>query len=121
MLVVDQVVPGGPADGHIEPGDVIMRVQGELVTTFIPVEAVLDSNVGSEVELQIERGGKAITTTLSVRDLHSISPSCFLEVSGAVFHPLSYQQAKNHSLPVGGNVMQQDNIWEKLNICCKRI
>jgi len=27
-----------------------------------------------------------------VQDLHSITPDHFLEVSGAVIHPLSYQQ-----------------------------
>jgi len=27
-----------------------------------------------------------------VQDLHSITPDYFLEVSGAVIHPLSYQQ-----------------------------
>lgn len=29
---------------------------------------------------------------LQVQDLHSITPDYFLEVSGAVVHPLSYQQ-----------------------------
>lgn len=29
---------------------------------------------------------------LQVQDLHSITPDSFLEVSGAVIHPLSYQQ-----------------------------
>lgn len=29
---------------------------------------------------------------LQVQDLHSITPDYFLEVSGAVIHPLSYQQ-----------------------------
>ncbi|KAG4923412.1 hypothetical protein JHK87_048952 [Glycine soja] len=56
MLVVDSVVPGGPGYKHLEPGDVVVRVNGE------------------------------------VQDLHSITPDYFLEVSGAVIHPLSYQQ-----------------------------
>ncbi|XWS30802.1 hypothetical protein CRYUN_Cryun23aG0021300 [Craigia yunnanensis] len=52
MLVVDSVVPGGPAHNHLEPGDVLVRVNGE------------------------------------VQDLHSITPAHFLEVSGAVIHPV---------------------------------
>lgn len=33
---------------------------------------------------------------LQVQDLHSITPNYFLEVSGAVIHPLSYQQVRNY-------------------------
>ena len=32
------------------------------------------------------------TYSLQVQDLHSITPDSFLEVSGGVIHPLSYQQ-----------------------------
>lgn len=33
-----------------------------------------------------------LPTPFQVQDLHSITPSYFLEVSGAIIHPLSYQQ-----------------------------
>ncbi|VFQ70275.1 unnamed protein product [Cuscuta campestris] len=36
-----------------------------------------------------------------IQDLHSITPDHFLEVSGAVIHPLSYQQARNFNFPCG--------------------
>ncbi|MCI36398.1 protease Do-like 7, partial [Trifolium medium] len=29
MLVVEFVVPGGPVDKHLEPGDVLVRVNGQ--------------------------------------------------------------------------------------------
>ncbi|MQL80203.1 hypothetical protein Taro_012646 [Colocasia esculenta] len=94
MLVVDSVVPGGPAHKHLEPGDVLVRVNGEVVTQFLKLETILDDSVKAEVELEIERGG----TSMKVQDLHSITPDYFLEVSGAVIHPLSYQQARNFLL-----------------------
>ncbi|WJX38263.1 hypothetical protein P8452_25946 [Trifolium repens] len=65
MLVVESVVPGGPGDKHLEPGDVLVRVNGQ------------------------------------VQDLHSITPNYFLEVSGAVIHPLSYMQARNFRFHCG--------------------
>ncbi|GAB4827970.1 Protease Do-like 7 [Ancistrocladus abbreviatus] len=37
----------------------------------------------------------------AVQDLHSITPDNFLEVSGAVIHPLSYQQARNFHFNCG--------------------
>ena len=32
MLVVNEVLPGGPADGTLQPGDVLVRVNGKLVS-----------------------------------------------------------------------------------------
>ncbi|XP_030461148.1 protease Do-like 7 isoform X2 [Syzygium oleosum] len=95
MLVVDSVVPGGPAHKHLEPGDVLIRVNGEVITQFLKMETLLDDSVDHKIELLIERGGIPATVNLLVQDLHSITPDHFLEVSGAVIHPLSYQQARN--------------------------
>ncbi|KAL2241442.1 protease Do-like 7 [Sesamum indicum] len=101
MLVVDSVVPGGPAHKHLEPGDVLVRLNGEVTTQFLKMENLLDDNVNHKVELQIERGGKFLTMDLTVQDLHSITPDHFLEVGGAVIHPLSYQQARNFHFQCG--------------------
>ncbi|KAL0332427.1 UNVERIFIED_CONTAM: Protease Do-like 7 [Sesamum calycinum] len=101
MLVVDSVVPGGPAHKHLEPGDVLVRLNGEVTTQFLKMETLLDDNVNHKVELQIERGGKSLTMNLTVQDLHSITPDHFLEVGGAVIHPLSYQQARNFHFQCG--------------------
>ncbi|XP_047267779.1 protease Do-like 7 isoform X6 [Capsicum annuum] len=101
MLVVDSVVPGGPAHNHLEPGDVLIRMNGEVVTQFLKMETLLDDSVEQKIELQIERGGTPLTVNLLVQDLHSITPDHFLEVSGAVIHPLSYQQARNFRFNCG--------------------
>ncbi|CAK9182064.1 unnamed protein product, partial [Ilex paraguariensis] len=92
MLVVDSVVPGGPAHKHLEPGDVLVRMNGEVITQFLKTESLLDDSIDQKVELQIERGGTTLTFDLVVQNLHSITPDYFLEVSGAVIQPLSYQQ-----------------------------
>ncbi|KAF7136588.1 hypothetical protein RHSIM_Rhsim08G0086100 [Rhododendron simsii] len=101
MLVVDSVVPGGPAHNLLEPGDVLVRVNGNVNTQFLKLETLLDDSVGRKIELQIERGGTPLTVDLMVQDLHSITPDHFLEVSGAVIHPLSYQQARNFRFNCG--------------------
>ena len=46
MLVVNQVIPGGTADGQLQVGDILVKVQGEYVTEFVPLDAVLDDSVG---------------------------------------------------------------------------
>ncbi|CAN1228030.1 Protease Do-like 7 [Linum perenne] len=101
MLVVDSAVPGGPAHTQLEPGDMLVRVNGEVMTQFLKLETLLDDSVGKVIELQIERGGTSFTVNLVVQDLHSITPNYFLEVSGAVIHPLSYQQARNFRFHCG--------------------
>lgn len=102
MIVVHQTVPGGPGDGVLEPGDVIVRVDGELVNAFLPIEARLDERVGEAVMLDVERGGDGLRLEVRVEDLHAITPSSFLEFGGAVLNPLSYHQARNHGVPVAG-------------------
>ncbi|GFS36901.1 DegP protease 7 [Actinidia rufa] len=92
MLVVDSVVPGGPGHKLLEPGDVLVRINGDVITQFLKMETLFDDSVDQKIELQIERGGTPLTVELVVQDLHSITPDSFLEVSGGVIHPLSYQQ-----------------------------
>lgn len=101
MLVVDSVVPGGPAHKRLETGDVLVRVNGEVMTQFLKLETLLDDSVSQRIELQIERGGTPMTVDLVVQDLHSITPDHFLELSGGVLHPLSYQQARNFRFNCG--------------------
>ncbi len=102
MLVVWDVQPGSGSDAVLEPGDILVRVNGQLVTRFEPLEAVLDDSVGAEVELQLQRGGKLYTAKLKVDDLDSITPAAYLEIGDAVVHTLSYQEARAFHRPVAG-------------------
>ena len=52
------VLPKGPADGHLEPGDILIEVAGSLVTTFLPLEECLDDHVQQQVTLRMQRGGE---------------------------------------------------------------
>jgi len=102
MLVVWDVQPGSACDGVLEPGDILVRVNGQLVTRFDPLEADLDDSVGNSVELQLQRGGKIYTTRLKVDNLDAITPASFLEIGDAVVHTLSYQEARAFHRPING-------------------
>jgi S1-C subfamily serine protease len=102
MLVVEDVQPGSGADGVLEPGDVLVRVNGRLVTTFSPLEAVLDDKVGGAIELAFERGGKPFTVRQTVGDLYAVTPDAFVEIGDAVVHTLSWQMARHFHVPVRG-------------------
>jgi hypothetical protein len=102
MLVVEQVIPDSPADGKLEPGDILLRINGELVTEFVPLAAILDDNVGQDIAVELERGGEAIHHTLTVSNLHAITPAEFIEFGDAIVNNLSYQQSRHYNLPVRG-------------------
>lgn len=102
MLTVEQVIPGSPAADVLAPGDILIRVNGELVTRFVPLEALLDSHVGEEVDVLVERGGQRINAKIRVDDLHSITPDEYLEFGDAIVNRLSYQQARHYNRPAEG-------------------
>jgi S1-C subfamily serine protease len=102
LLAVEQVIPGSNAAGMLQPGDILVRVNGELVATFSELAAVLDRSVADEIRIGIERGGQSIEHAIVVDDLHSITPDEYLEYGDGVFHNLSYQQARHYYRPVEG-------------------
>lgn len=102
MLTIEQVIPQSPAAGKLAPGDILLRVNGDLVTEFVPLAAVLDNNVGEEIEVEVERGGKKVIENIFVTDLHAISPDEFLEFGDAIVNNLSYQQARHYNRSVIG-------------------
>jgi S1-C subfamily serine protease len=102
MLVVTEVLRGSPSENVLQPGDVLVKVNGKYVTQFEPLDDVVDSSVGGQVTLDLERGGKPISAKLPVGDLHSITPSAYAEFGDAVLNALSYQQARHFNVPVRG-------------------
>ncbi|EON65467.1 Pro-apoptotic serine protease NMA111 [Coniosporium apollinis CBS 100218] len=98
MLVAEVVLPKGPADQNLEEGDLLIKVNGELLTQFIRLDAILDSSVGGKIRLLVQRGGQDMEVELNVGDLHAITPDRFVSVAGAAFHDLSYQQARLYAI-----------------------
>ncbi|KAJ9052684.1 hypothetical protein DSO57_1031877 [Entomophthora muscae] len=102
MLVAEVIVPNGPSYTLLQNGDVLIAVNGEPLSSFVPLEDVLDSSVGCSVKLDIERGEKSLSFEIPVQDLHSITPSRYLQFSGASFNDLSYQLARSYCVPCQG-------------------
>ena len=102
MLTVDQVIPDSPAAGKLEPGDILVRVNGALISEFVPLASILDNEVGEIVMIEVERGGRSISEEIPVTDLHEISPDEFLEFGDSIVNDLSYQQARHYNRAVSG-------------------
>lgn len=102
MLVAEIVLPEGPSDSKLEEGDILLKVNGEILTQFVRLDDILDSSVDKTVKLSIQRGGEDMEVEITVGDLHAITPDRFVSVAGASFHDLSYQQARLYAVPVKG-------------------
>jgi S1-C subfamily serine protease len=102
MLVIREVLAKGPAGKNLQPGDILTHINDKLISTFLPLETLLDESVGEQVSVRVERGGEVIQSQLLVDDLHGLTPSRFIEVAGGIIHPLSYQKARHYSIPVEG-------------------
>jgi len=102
MLVVTEVLPGSPSEKVLQSGDILLKVNGRYVAQFEPLEEVLDSSVGGSIEIELERGGKAISAKLPVGDLHAITPAAYAEFGDAIVHTLSYQQARHYNVATRG-------------------
>ncbi|KAF2760032.1 nuclear serine protease HtrA2/Nma111, partial [Pseudovirgaria hyperparasitica] len=98
MLVAEVVLPKGPADKKLEEGDLLVKVNGQLLTQFVQLDSILDESVGGKVSLLVQRGGENISVEIDVGDLHAITPDRFVSVAGASFHDLSYQQGRLYAI-----------------------
>lgn len=102
MLVVSEVQPGSAAAQLLEPGDILLRVNGELVTTFEPLEQLLDDSVDQNITLQLRRGNQVRTAQLKVQDLNEITPDRYVSFGDGVVHALSWQMARHYNKPITG-------------------
>src|ERR1041384_4611865 len=69
-VVVDEIVPGSPADdAHIQKGDVIRKFDGHEVKSFTDLRnLVSQADLNKKVELEIVRGGKPMTVSTQIKE-----------------------------------------------------
>lgn len=102
MLVAEIILPEGPSHNKIQEGDVLIKVNDELITSFTRLDDIMDSSVGKSITLLLQRGSAEIEVQIEVGDLHTITPDRFVSVAGGSFHTLSYQQARLYGVACKG-------------------
>lgn len=102
LLVVHRLLRGTPAAERLRLGDILLRVDGQSIAAFVPLERQLDRSVGESVELTVLRRGETRKVTVPVADLHAMTPSAFVDIGGTTLHDVSYQLARNLDLPLRG-------------------
>ena len=102
MLVVSKIIKKSPIEKYLEPGDILLKINEIIVSNFIFLAEILDQNVNENITIEIERGGKNISFTVNVTNLHDITPSAYLTFGDAIFNNFSYQQARHYNRPLEG-------------------
>ncbi|HEX2586555.1 MAG TPA: PDZ domain-containing protein, partial [Steroidobacteraceae bacterium] len=102
MLVVNTVQPGSDAENKLQPGDILLRVNGDLVTTFEPLDRIMDDSVNKMIKIDIVRGSQTQSMELKVQDLYEITPDRYLSFGDAIVHTLSWQMARHMNREVSG-------------------
>ncbi len=107
MLTVGQVIPGGVADGKLEPGDILVSIDELLVTDFISLEDTLDQSIGQTLAVEIIRLGEALSISLEVTDLNALAPSQLFELGDSIIQDMSIQHARAMNLEQQGVVLMR--------------
>jgi S1-C subfamily serine protease len=102
MLVVEDAQPGSAADGVLAPGDILVAIDGKPIPEFFTLEDVLDSHVGQQINVEVQRGREILRHALGVQSLSAITADEYIEFGEAVVHTLSYQQARHFNVPIKG-------------------
>ncbi len=102
MLVVQEVLPGSPTEGELLPGDILVRVNGRLVTTFEPLADVLDAPSAAASRWKSSAAASGSNASSRCRTCTRSRRTEYLEFGDAVVHQLSYQMARHFNTPVRG-------------------
>jgi regulator of sigma E protease len=90
---VGVVIPGMPADGKLQPGDRILRVDGDDVTSFKEVQWIVAGRAGKPVTLSIERDGRPLEITVTPADQTEVRELDIVEHTGQIGFDPSFPAA----------------------------
>jgi PDZ domain-containing protein len=69
QITVGSTTPGLPADGVLEPGDVLVAVDGQKVTSAASLKQLVSAHpIGTAIDVTIERGAKRHVERLTTAD-----------------------------------------------------
>lgn len=82
VLYIEQVVPNTDAHEQLQPGDILLAIEGELVADLLTAEVMSQQ---PEIELTILRGGQVIDVTLVPSHLNGVGTQRIVSWAGAHF------------------------------------
>ncbi len=102
LLVVKSIIPDSSAASILEVGDILLAINKQPIAEFSALETSINYHVNNRINLSVLRRGETLSVSVRVDDLNTITPSAYLKFDGAIFHNLSYQQARHFNKPIKG-------------------
>ena len=62
---IGSVFPDRPADGKLEPGDVVTAIDGEPISTFYDLSRIVEDNPERALRFTVSRDGKSVEQTVT--------------------------------------------------------
>jgi regulator of sigma E protease len=62
---IGSVFPDRPADGKLEPGDIVTAIDGKPITTFYDLSRIVERNPGRDLKFSVKRGDETLEQTLT--------------------------------------------------------
>lgn len=101
-LVVWNVIRQGVADEKLQNGDIVIRLNGKPGCNFDHLVDTMNTSVGQNLLLEVERNREIHTVSLPVVDAFNMDPNEIYELAGAHFHDISYRYAFAQNIPLKG-------------------
>jgi regulator of sigma E protease len=99
------VFPDRPADKKLRPGDRIVAVDGDEITTFYELQRIVESNAGTTLRLTLQREGKRVQESVAPRASLRERPLDLTERVGRIgimpHHPIAAVGVISRSSPAG--------------------
>lgn len=90
VIQVEGVIPKSPAVGQLLPGDILYRLNGELLRDdLFRYDRILDSHVGREVQVTLYRNGESLEVSIPVFDMEAHKIRRFARFAGGIFHDVT--------------------------------
>jgi S1-C subfamily serine protease len=103
QVMVEQVVPGTPAEGQLQPGDVLQRIgETELVDSQTLRRLLVSAEPDQKLSLQVLRGGKEVVVSLTPQSISGKMLDAYPEQWKA--GEAEQWELKDLKLPEAGNV-----------------
>ena len=110
--MVGVVEPGGAAEGKLEPGDHIVAVDGDPVTSYPEVRRVISRNANKPVKLGVERDGRTLDVTVTPADVAEVRELDIVEHKGRIgfdpHFPAAVIGVSRHDSPAGAGLRSFD-------------
>ncbi|KAJ2698276.1 hypothetical protein FB645_005682 [Coemansia sp. IMI 203386] len=102
VLMVQKIIPMGPADGKLKVGDIVIAINKTPIPGFIEMSDIVDGSVGKKISIRVFRNKKLFDIEILVQDAYAITPSKILCLANCWLHDMSFQLAARRAVPISG-------------------